>query len=72
VADAGGGLFVPRGDGDRLAEATRELIENPEAIRNLTASAAASGAKLDRDTAIQNRIELMKTHLRRESAPGRA
>jgi glycosyltransferase involved in cell wall biosynthesis len=70
VAEAGGGLFVPRGDGDRLAEVTRDLIENSTAIRDLTASAAASGAKLDRDIAIQDRIRLMKAHLRRASAPG--
>jgi glycosyltransferase involved in cell wall biosynthesis len=70
VIDDGGGLFVPRGDGDLLADVARGLIENPETIRDLTAHAAISGAKLDRDTAIQDRIRLMKLHLRRETAPG--
>lgn len=65
VAQEGGGLFVPRGDADQLAEVARNLIEEPSAIRELTAKAAASGARLDRDTAIQERIRLMKTYLRR-------
>lgn len=65
VEETGGGLFVPRGDTDQLAAAARNLIENPRAIRDLTASAAASGARFDRDTAIQKRIDLMKAHLRR-------
>jgi glycosyltransferase involved in cell wall biosynthesis len=69
VAEDGGGLFVPRGNVDRLAEAARELLESPQAIRDLTTSAAASGAKLDRDAAIQRRIHLMKTHLHRAAGP---
>lgn len=68
VADEGGGLFVPRGDSEQLAAVVRGLMEKPQTIRELMARAAASGSKLDRDTAIAERIRLMKAHLRRESA----
>lgn len=69
VEESGGGEFVPRPDGSRLAVLVRTLIQSPEKIRELTAQAAASGAKLDRDAAIQRRIELMKAHLHRDGAP---
>jgi colanic acid/amylovoran biosynthesis glycosyltransferase len=70
VAAAGGGVFVPRGDGEALAGAVRDIVTRPDSIRELTAAAAASGAALDRDTAMQTRIRLMKTHLRRGGTPG--
>ncbi|MBC2668115.1 glycosyltransferase [Novosphingobium piscinae] len=72
VARHGGGAFVPRGDTARLADMVTQLVSDRAAIRQLTIAAAASGQTFDRDTAIEERIGLMKRHLQWSSAARRA
>ncbi len=62
VAKCGGGEFVQIGDSDKLADAVIALDRNRQRLEALVKAAAASGALLDRDTAMQERIELIKAY----------
>ena len=63
VARHGGGIFVDRGDWEMLASTLVSLDRDRARLAQLVEAAAASGKELDRDTAIQNRIELIKKYL---------
>lgn len=63
VRDQGGGVFVEPGDSAGLARAMAELDRDRPALGELIAAAARSGRLLDRDRAIEQRIELMKRYL---------
>ena len=63
VRDQGGGIFVEPNDSTALASVIVGLGRDVDKLRNLVACAARSGRLLDRDTAIQNRIDLMKKFL---------
>jgi len=63
VAGHGGGKFVERGDWKMLASTLASLDRDRVRLAQLVEEAAASGREFDRDTAIQNRIELIKKYL---------
>ena len=63
VATHGGGEFTDMGDWRALAKVIVSLDRNREGLVQLIEAASASGRLLDRDAAIQNRIELIKKHL---------
>jgi glycosyltransferase involved in cell wall biosynthesis len=63
VARHGGGKFVDRGDWEMLASTLVSLDRDRVQLAQLVEAAAASGKELDRDTAIQNRIDLIKKYL---------
>jgi colanic acid/amylovoran biosynthesis glycosyltransferase len=63
VAACGGGEFADMDNWHGLVEIVVSLDKDRQRLGRLTAAAAASGAHLDRDIAMQRRIELIKTHL---------
>ncbi len=63
VATYGGGEFANIGDWQGLAKTIVFLDKDRKTLSHLTAAAAASGRLLDRDIAMQKRIDLIKTHL---------
>jgi glycosyltransferase involved in cell wall biosynthesis len=63
VARHGGGEFVDRGDWKMLASTLVSLDGDRGRLAQLVEAAAASGKELDRNTAIQHRIELIKKYL---------
>jgi colanic acid/amylovoran biosynthesis glycosyltransferase len=63
VATCGGGEFANMDDWQRLVEIIVSLDGDRQQLRHLTEAAAASGRLLDRDIAMQKRIDLIKMHL---------
>jgi glycosyltransferase involved in cell wall biosynthesis len=63
VANHGGGEFARSGDWKMLASIVVSLNGDRPRLKQLVESAAASGRKLDRDTAMQERIDLIKRYL---------
>ena len=63
VANHGGGEFARSGDWKMLASIVVSLNRDRPRLRQLVELAAASGRKLDRDTAMQERIDLIKRYL---------
>jgi colanic acid/amylovoran biosynthesis glycosyltransferase len=63
IARHGGGEFAEIGDWNRLGQIVLSLDGNRQALAALIEAAAVSGALLDRDVAIQERIELVKKYL---------
>jgi len=61
VSSHGGGEFVGVNDWNALAALLIALDADRQRLAGLVASAAASGRGLDRDEAIQNRVNLLKT-----------
>lgn len=66
IATRGGGEFTDIGNWQALAEIIISLDRDRPRLGRLVEAAAASGRLLDRDTEIQNRIELMKQYLTSE------
>lgn len=63
VREHGGGAFVEPGDSAGLARLVARLDRDRAEVRKLISEAAESGRHLDRDRAIQQRIDLMKQYL---------
>jgi colanic acid/amylovoran biosynthesis glycosyltransferase len=63
VARHGGGAFVDRGDWKMLASTLVSLDRDRTRLAQLIEAAAASGKELDRNSAIQHRIDLIKKYL---------
>jgi glycosyltransferase involved in cell wall biosynthesis len=63
VATCGGGEFADMNNWQRLVEIVVSLNKDRQKLGRLTAAAAASGGLLDRDIAMQKRIDLIKMHL---------
>jgi len=63
VATKGGGEFADLDDWQALAEKISCLDENRTKLSRLIQAAASSGRLLDRDVAMQSRIDLIKTYL---------
>jgi glycosyltransferase involved in cell wall biosynthesis len=63
VATCGGADFADMDDWKGLVEIVVSLDKDRRKLSRLTASAAASGGLLDRDIAMQKRIDLIKTYL---------
>jgi glycosyltransferase involved in cell wall biosynthesis len=63
VATCGGGEFADMDNWRGLVEIVVSLDKDRRKLGRLTEAAAASGRLLDRDIAMQKRIELIKTHL---------
>ena len=63
VATYGGGEFSDIGNWQALAKIIVSLDHDRQKLGRLVAAAALSGKLLDRDTAIQNRIDLIKKYL---------
>jgi glycosyltransferase involved in cell wall biosynthesis len=63
VATCGGGEFADMNDWQKLVEIIVSLDKDRALLRRLTEEAAGSGRSLDRDRAMQNRIDLIKMHL---------
>ena len=63
VAKRGGGEFTEMDDSQGLADIIVCLDRDRAKLDGLVAAAAASGRLLDRDIAMQERIDLIKTHL---------
>ncbi|TCP37152.1 glycosyltransferase involved in cell wall biosynthesis [Sphingomonas sp. BK235] len=63
VAPHGGGRFVAIGDSAALATEVEALAHDRAALAQLIDDAARSGALLERDVAIAERIRLMKSYL---------
>jgi glycosyltransferase involved in cell wall biosynthesis len=63
VARHGGGEFAVTGDWNKLASIVIGLDQDRARLGRLVQSAAASGKELDRETAIQERIDLIKKYL---------
>jgi colanic acid/amylovoran biosynthesis glycosyltransferase len=63
VATCGGGEFADMDNWRGLVEIVVSLDKDRQKLRRLTAAAAASGGLLDRDIAMQRRIDLIKIHL---------
>jgi colanic acid/amylovoran biosynthesis glycosyltransferase len=63
VARHGGGEFAEIGDWSRLGQIVLSLDRNRQGLAALSEAAALSGALLDRDVAIQERIDLVKKYL---------
>jgi glycosyltransferase involved in cell wall biosynthesis len=63
VADRGGGEFADMDDWEELVNLIVSFDRNRQQLRQLTEAAAASGRLLDRDVAMQKRIDLIKTYL---------
>ena len=59
----GGGQFVERGDWEMLASTLVSLDRDRPRLAQFVEAAAASGKDLDRESAIQSRIELIKQYL---------
>lgn len=63
VEPHGGGAFVERGDVAGLARTIAALDADRPALAKLVRDCAASGRELDRDTAMERRIALLKKYL---------
>jgi glycosyltransferase involved in cell wall biosynthesis len=63
TARHGGGAFTEIGDWQALAAQLRSFNRDREQLGRLIESAAASGKLLNREIAIQNRIDLIKSYL---------
>jgi glycosyltransferase involved in cell wall biosynthesis len=63
VARRGGGEFAEMDDSRGLVDIIVSLDRNRTKLAGLVAAAAASGGLLDRDIAMQERIDLIKKHL---------
>ncbi len=63
VANSGGGEFAEMDDWQKLVEIVASLDTDRGKLCCLTEAAAASGRLLDRDQAMQRRIDLIKKHL---------
>lgn len=63
TARHGGGAFTEMGDWQGLVRQLSSLNRDREQLGRLIESAAASGRLLDREIAIQNRIDLIKRYL---------
>jgi colanic acid/amylovoran biosynthesis glycosyltransferase len=63
VARRGGGEFAEMDNGQGLVDIIASLDKDRPKLGRLIAAAAASGGLLDRDIAMQERIDLIKTHL---------
>lgn len=63
VATCGGGEFADMNEWHRLVEIIMSLDRDRSKLARLTEAAAASGRLLDRDTAMQKRINLIKAYL---------
>jgi glycosyltransferase involved in cell wall biosynthesis len=63
VATCGGGEFADMNDWQKLVKIIVSLDKDRALLRRMTERAAASGRSLDRDRAMQNRIDLIKMHL---------
>jgi colanic acid/amylovoran biosynthesis glycosyltransferase len=63
VATRGGGEFADMDNWQGLVEIVVSLDKDRQKLGRLTAAAAASGGLLDRDIAMQKRIDLIKAHL---------
>lgn len=63
VAEHGGGEFVAMDDWEGLAERLVSLDRDRERLARLVAAAAESGRCLDRDTAMQGRVDLIRGFL---------
>jgi glycosyltransferase involved in cell wall biosynthesis len=63
VANYGGGEFARSGDWKMLASIVVSLNRDRPRLKQLMESASASGRKLDRETAMQERIDLIKRYL---------
>lgn len=66
VEKSGGGIFVGVGDTENLADEIARLLQSPSDLRSLTIEAAATGRGLERDAAINHRIDLMYKHVHRQ------
>jgi len=63
VASHGGGEFADLGEWKELAQIIISLDQDRSKLARLVEAAAASGKLLDRDTAIQTRIDMIKKYL---------
>jgi colanic acid/amylovoran biosynthesis glycosyltransferase len=63
VETCGGGEFADMDNWEGLVEIIVSLDRDRQKLARLTTEAASSGGLLDRDVAMQKRIELIKTHL---------
>lgn len=63
VASRGGGLFADMDQWKSLAEIIVELDKDRTKLERLVEQAAASGRLLDRDSAMQQRVDLIKKYL---------
>jgi len=63
VARHGGGAFVDRGDWKMLASKLASLDRDRNRLAQLIEAAATSGKELDRNSAIQQRVDLIKKYL---------
>lgn len=63
VATCGGGEFADMDNWQGLVDIIVSLDKDRQKLAHLTAAAAASGRLLDRDIAMQKRIDLIKMHL---------
>jgi colanic acid/amylovoran biosynthesis glycosyltransferase len=63
VAKRGGGEFTEMDNWQGLVDIIASLEKDRAKLAGLVAAAAASGRLLDRDTAMQERIDLIKTYL---------
>lgn len=63
VASCGGGEFADMDDWQRLVQIIVSLDRDRQQLHRLTEAAADSGRLLDRDIAMQKRIDLIKKHL---------
>ena len=70
VRPYGGGEFTNIGNWQSLADIMRSLDRDRSRLSRLVEAASASGKLLDRDTAIQNRIEHVKRSVRPPEKPG--
>jgi colanic acid/amylovoran biosynthesis glycosyltransferase len=68
VSTCGGGEFAEMNDWQRLVDIIVSLDNNRVKLCCLTEGAAASGRLLDRDGAMQNRIDLIKMYLSEQPA----
>jgi glycosyltransferase involved in cell wall biosynthesis len=59
----GGGAFVEIGDWQGLGSLIAELDRDRDRLVSLVLAAAATGRSLDRNSAMQHRIDLIKEHL---------
>ncbi len=63
VAAYGGGTFTDIGNWEALAKIIISLDRDRSKLCRLVEAAATSGARLDRDSAMQNRVDLIKKYL---------
>lgn len=63
VETTGGGEFVPLGDWRKLGALIAKLDQDRERLSSLVQAAAVTGKALDRDKAMQARVNLIKTYL---------